>query len=60
MLLSTINKSYRSFFLVRGNHFLLAKFSNIKFPVTPKLIITLTFYSLLFISIIILILNTGA
>ena len=60
MLLSTINKSYRSFFLVRGNPFLLAKSSNIKFPVAPKLIIALIFYSLLFISIIILILNTGA
>ena len=60
MLLSTTNKSYRSFFLVRGNPFLLARSSNIKFPVTPKLIITITFYSLLLVSIIILILNTSA
>ena len=60
MLLSTTNKSYRSFFLVRGNPFLLARSSNIKFPVTPKLIITITFYSPLLVSIIILILNTGA
>ena len=60
MLPSTINKSYGSFFLVRGNSFLLAKSSNIKFPVAPKLIIALTFYSPLFILIVILILNTGA
>ena len=59
MLLSTTNKSYGSFFLVRGNSFLLARSSNIKFPVAPKLIITITFYSPLLVSIIILILNTG-
>ena len=59
MLLSTTNKSYRSFFLVRGNSFLLARSSNIKFPVAPKSIITITFYSLLLVSIIILILNIG-
>ena len=59
MLLSTTNKSYRSFFLVRGNPFLLARSSNIKFPVAPELIIAITFYSPLLVSIIILILNTG-
>ena len=59
MLLSTTNKSYRSFFLVRGNPFLLARSSNTKFPVAPELIIAITFYGLLLVSIIILILNTG-